>query len=134
MMIKNIIELLKTIRTDSLFENERQIQYKVANKLKENNIKFKIEKSLSHSRLDIEAEFHNKKLCIEIKLKATPTIFKQIDKYVTLGYDGIIIVCWSAKVNVRNTINALKGKTRIPVELIEIWKQQTLTEHSIIKK
>ena len=51
---------------------------------------------------------------------------KQLDKYLGYFPAGIMLVCWKASENVRNTIDKVKHDIKIPVELIELRKHQSM--------
>ena len=77
-------------------------------------------------RNDLIVDFGDEKICLELKVIAGITYCKQIDNYIPYFKSGIIIVCWKATSNLKETLKLVQSKISQPIQIIELRNNQSL--------
>lgn len=125
---QKLVQVIKEFQVKEEIFNESELESNLSYFLKSRGYSIKQQGILdSGVRTDICVGFNDgKKICLELKVVAGMGCMKQLDKYLGYFPAGIMLVCWKASENVRNTIDKVKHDIKIPVELIELRKHQSM--------
>lgn len=122
---QQLVHDIRSLRFTKATVSEKDIENQLENMLKKKNYEVIRQKSSHFGRTDLIVKFDSKKICLELKQKAYPVVFRQLDRY-SIENDGLILVCWRASQTVRDVIAKGKKTAIIPIELIELRTFQSL--------
>lgn len=127
MMVENeffehLHRLLKDFDIVNPIKTEKELEEKIFNYLQKNGIDVERQVTNKRDRYDLVCKNGNKKICLELKLKATISDINQFDRYLRKFRDGFMIVCWQTTKSVKYIFSATKKQSPIPIALVEISK------------
>ena len=121
----DLVSFISKFQVQEAIINERELETKLSEYLR---TKYTVHRQsrIAGYRNDLIVDFGDSKICLELKVIAGITCCKQIDNYIPFFKSGIIIVCWKATSNLKETLTLVKSKIRQPIEIIEIRENQSL--------
>ena len=121
----DLVTFISKFQVQEAIINEKELETKLSEYLR-TNYTIHRQSRIKKYRNDITVDFGDSKICLELKVTAGITCCKQIDNYIPFFKSGIIIVCWKATSNLKETLALVKSKIKQPIELIEIRRNQSL--------
>ena len=120
-----LVSFISKFQVQEEIINEKELETKLTKYLKTRYTVHR-QNRIAEYRNDLVIDFGNSKICLELKVTAGITCCKQIDNYIPFFKSGIIIVCWNATSNLKETLSLVKSKIKQPIEIIEIRKSQSI--------
>lgn len=117
--------LLKDFDIVTPIKTEKELEEKIFDYLKNNGIIVERQVTNKKDRYDLVCKQGNRKICLELKLKATISDVEQFDRYLRKFRDGFMIVCWQTTRSVKYIFSSVKSQSPIPIALIEISRGYT---------
>lgn len=117
--------LLKDFDIVNPIKTEKELEEKIFDYLQKNSIDVERQVTNKKDRYDLVCKQGNKKICLELKLKATISDIEQFDRYLRKFRDGFMIVCWQTTQSVKYIFSSVRTQSPIPIALIEISKGYT---------
>ncbi len=121
---KELVTLLRKFQIKKSLYDERDLEDQVFQFLDKNDINVIRQKTSEVGRIDIAVEINQRIICLELKVNANLSAMEQMDRYTQKYRDGIILLCWKASKNVKIVFNNVKDQINLPIELIEVIKNQ----------
>lgn len=118
-----LCKLLKEFDVIDPIMTEKQLEEKIFNYLKEKGIEVERQVTSHKDRYDLICKSDGKRICLELKLKATISDIQQFDRYLRKFRDGFIIVCWQTTLSVKYIFSSVRKQSPIPIAMIEISKR-----------
>ncbi len=119
-----LVTLLRKFQIKKSLYDERDLEEQVFQFLDKNDINVIRQKTSEVGRIDIAVEINQRIICLELKVNANLSAMEQMDRYTQKYRDGIILLCWKASKNVKIVFNNVKDQINLPIELIEVIKNQ----------
>lgn len=119
-----LVTLLRKFQIKKSLYDERDLEEQVFQFLDKNDIKVIRQKVSEVGRIDIAVEINQRMICLELKVNANLSAMEQMDRYTQKYRDGIILLCWKASKNVKIVFKNVKDQINLPIELIEVIKNQ----------
>jgi len=119
-----LIQVLKNFQIKKGLYDERDLEDQLCTYLDCKDMKVVRQKSSEVGRTDIIIEMKNSVICLELKVNANLSVMEQMDRYTQKYRDGVILVCWKASKNVKTVFSEVKKQINIPIEIIEVIKNQ----------
>lgn len=106
--------------------DEKELETKLILYLSSKGYEITRQFTINDSRNDIVILTNGKKICLELKVNANRSVDEQVDRYLQYYNDGVIVVCWRASKNIKKIFESLEGKIKIPIALVEIYRNQSI--------
>ncbi len=119
-----LVTLLRKFQIKKSLYDERDLEDQIFQFLVKNDVQVLRQKVSKVGRIDIAVEINHRIICLELKVNANLSAMEQMDRYTEKYRDGIILVCWKASKNVKIVFNNVKDQINLPIELIEVIKNQ----------
>lgn len=117
---------LKNFQIQQDILSERELEESIESYLISKNYSILRQKVMPKVRNDLVVEVNSRKICLELKVNANISCTKQLDSYLGYFNDGIILVCWRSSKNLHQVFENVKKSIKIPVELIQIRRYQSI--------
>lgn len=125
-----LVRIIKNFPVNETIRDERELEANLEKYLKDvfltSSFELERQKITGNVRNDLVVIAGNKKFCIELKKFTDVSVASQIDRYLPLYKDGVILVCWKCSQTLRDVFNDVKKQIRIPIEVIELRKYQAI--------
>lgn len=125
-MFEKLITLLDNFEISDAFTSEADLEEKLCQYLKNNDISYTSQCSEKQNRYDVICSDGTQKVCIELKVKAQSSDLEQFDRYMQRFPDGFIVLCWIASVPVREIFESVQTQSPTPVRLLELSKRYSI--------
>lgn len=124
---KELVSTLKRFRIKETIRDEHELENKLEHYLKEKRFIIQRQKSVTRKiRNDLVCIIGEKKICLELKKFTDISIVQQLDKYIPLYPDGLILICWKCSQSLRDVFRDVKKQITIPLELVELRRYQPI--------
>ena len=125
-MFEKLITLLDNFEISDAFTSEADLEEKLCQYLKNNDIFYTSQLSEKQNRYDVICSDGTQKVCIELKVKARSSDLEQFDKYMQRFPDGFIVLCWIASISVREIFTTVQSQSPTPIQLLELSKKYSI--------
>lgn len=123
---ENLKKAIGLYQVQHQIHNENDLEIGLLEHLKRKGYTVERQKRIRGYRNDLVVTVNGKQICLELKVVAGIGCCRQIDNYIPIYKDGIIIVCWKSSSNLKSTVDLVKSKISQPIDIIEIRKGQSM--------
>lgn len=118
-----LVELLKSYEAKRAPVSEEDLEDMISDFLVQGNYAVKRQSSQKKEKIrnDLIVSDGKSSVCLEIKLSASLSHCRQLDKYGR-SCDSLVLLCWQSSFQLKKTFDYVCKTSKIPVALVELRK------------